>query len=630
VNGGRLLIAGLCALAGTSAHAQSVDDLSTLSLAQLADIDVSSVSKTEQPLSEAPAAVFVITHDMIMRSGATTLPEMLRLAPNLQVYRKNANDYAITARGMNGSIAAQNFSNKLLVLIDGRSVYTPLFSGVYWDMQDVLPEDIDRIEVISGPGATLWGANAVNGVINVITREAGQSQGLYASVQGGAFERAAGLRYGGRIGDSIAYRVYARANDVDATEILAGVGAEDDWRRIQGGFRADWTPGERDTVTVQGDLYDGRRSQLGAADEKISGGNLLARWTHESGDGDALQVQAYFDHAARRTIGGGHFGIDTVDLDVQQTLSLGDKDTLVLGGDLRASSYEISSDPPLVFDPAHRTLWLASAFAQNTLALTDRLDLTTGLKIEDDPYAGASLLPDIVLSWRPRDNALIWGSVSRAVRSPTPFDVDVREFLGNLFYLSGNPDFRTEKLTAFELGTRLQPTDNLSFSISTYYNLYDDLRSIEYSSTGIPLIWGNKLEGDTYGVEIWGSYRPLPWWRLSASLNLFGDDYRFDPGSSMLVDASQVGSDPRAQASLSSSITLEDGITIDARLRHVGALPEPHVPAYTELDARLGWFIGRNLELSVVGENLFDKRHQEYPGGTLIPRQVRVGLQCWF
>ncbi len=635
MNRGRLLIAGLCAVAGTPpAHAQSIEDLRSLSIADLADIDVSSVSKISQPLAEAPAAVFVITHDMIVRSGATTVPEMLRLAPNIQVYRMNANEYAVTARGLNGSSQAQNFANKLLVLIDGRSVYTPLYSGVYWDMQGVLPEDVDRIEVISGPGATLWGANAVNGVVNIITREARQTQGLYASAQGGAFERAAGLRYGGRIGDSIAYRVYARANDIDQTKTVSGLDGGNGWRRLQGGFRIDWTPPDAaDAVTVQGDVYDGRRNQLEGPGEDFSGANLLVRWTHQAENGNELRVQAYADSAGRRSRDGddaSRFRVHTFDLDVQHTIPFGDSDTLVWGGDLRASRVRIVSGPPLEFVPARRTLWLGSVYAQNTLALTDRLDVATGLKLEDDPYAGTSLLPDVVLSWRPRDNAMIWGSVSRAVRSPTPFDTDVREYFGGILYLQGNADFRKEKLTAFELGTRLQPSDKVSFSISGYYNLYDDLRSVEFSPTLLPLTWGNKLEGDTYGVEIWGSYRPFDWWRLSASLNLFGDDFRTDPGASAILGSEQLGADPRRQASLSSSITLDEGITIDAHLRHIGALPEPHVPAYTELDGRIGWIIGRNVQLSVIGENLLHDDHQEYPGGAVIPRQVRVGLQWWF
>ncbi|MGN6268921.1 MAG: TonB-dependent receptor plug domain-containing protein [Sphingomonas sp.] len=601
-----------------------------MSIDQLADIDVSSVSKTAQPLSQAPAAISVITHDMIVRSGAATLPEILRLAPNLQVYRKSATDYAITARGMNGSVQAQNFSNKLLVLIDGRSVYTPLYSGVYWDMQDVLPGDIDRIEVISGPGATLWGANAVNGVINIITRDAAQTQGFSASGQAGARERSAGLRYGGGAGTTLAYRFYLRANDGDSSEMVDGASAEDDWHRLQAGFRADWTPDAADNISLHGDIYRGRHGQLGAPDETTHGGNFTARWTHKAANGNQLQVQAYVDHAARRTLdGGGHFWIDTYDLDVQHTLTPVAGDTLVWGGDLRASPYRITAAGALGFVPPARTLWLGSAFAQNTLALTDRLDLITGLKLEHDPYAGVSLLPDARLAWRVSDKTMVWGAVSRAVRSPTPFDTDVQEYLAGLLYLKASPDFRTEKLTAFELGTRLQPSSRLSLSISGYYNLYDDLRSIEPSATFLPLVWGNKLAGDTYGVEIWGTYQPFDWWTLSASLDLFGDDYHAKPGASELLGPSQIGSDPREQSSLGSSMTFGK-VSVDAHLRHVAALPYSDVPAYTELDGQLAWAIGAHLALSLNAENLLHRSHVEYAGGYRVARQLRIGIACQF
>jgi iron complex outermembrane receptor protein len=600
-----------------------------MSLGELGRIDVSSVSKTSEPLADAPAAIFVITHDMIVGSGATTIPEILRLAPNLEVYQQSASQYVVTARGMNGNAQAQAFSNKLLVLIDGRSVYTPLYSGVYWDTQDVLPEDIDRIEVISGPGATLWGANAVNGVINIITRKASQTQGFYGDVQAGAQERAAGLRYGGLLGPSLAYRLYVHANDGDATQTVTGASAGDDWQRLQGGFRLDWTPQERDAVTVQGDLYGGRHRQSGAPNETISGGNLVTRWTHDAGNSD-FQVQAYFDAAARRTdAGGGHFWVNTADFDAQDTLHIGNRDTLVLGADLRASWYRIYGAGGLAFLPAQRTLWLGSGFAQNTFAITGKLDLVTGLKLEDDPYAGTSLLPDVRLSWRPVHGAMIWGAVSRAVRSPTPFDVDVQEYLGNLLYLQGNPDFRTEKLTAFELGTRIAPSDKLSISLSGYYNRYDDLRSIEFSPTVLPLTWGNELRGNSYGIELWGDWRPLRWWTLSAGLDMLDENFAFAPGASQLLGTAQLGSDPRSQAMLRSSVTTGP-ITISGELRHVGALPAPYAPAYTELEGRIGWALGRHVELSLTGENLLHDAHQEYPGGAFIPRQIRAGLRWRF
>lgn len=623
--------APLLALCATRpAFAQTIGDLQSMTIEQLADIDVSSVSKTEQPLSQAPAAISVITRDMILRSGATTLPEILRLAPNLQVYRTSSSGYVITARGMNGSSPAQSYSNKLLVLIDGRSVYSPLYSGVYWDMQEVPPSEIERIEVISGPGATLWGANAVNGVINIITRDAADTQGASAAAQAGTFERSVTLQYGSKLGAALAYRAYFNANSGDSTETAAGQLADDSWHRLQGGFRLDWTASAADNISLHGDLLAGRAGQLGAADQTIHGTNLTARWTHSAVNGNQFQLQAYADHEARRTLNnGGRFWIDTYDLDFQHTLAPWVDDTLVWGGDLRASRYRITGAGGLFFAPAGRTMWLGSAFAQNTLALTHRIDLVTGVKLEEDPYSGRSVLPSVRLSWRPSDKTLLWGAISRAVRSPTPFDTDVQEYLGSLLYLKGNPDFRTEKLTAFELGARLQPTKRLSLSISTYYNLYDDLRSIEISPTLLPLTWGNRLSGHNYGVEASGTYRPLDWWTLSASLDLLGDDYHFPPGAIELVGVSQIGSDPRQQASLSSSMTLGP-VTFDANFREVGPLPYADVPGYAELDGRIGWLIGNQFELSLNAENLLHRWHVEYPGGYRIPRQVRIGVACRF
>ncbi|HET8611614.1 MAG TPA: TonB-dependent receptor [Sphingomonas sp.] len=625
--------AGLGWLAcGGTAHAQSIEDLRTMSISQLAAIDVSSVSKTSQPLSDAPAAIYVITHDDIERSGATTLPEILRLAPNLEVMRTSASNYVITARGLNGSSMAQNFSNKLLVLIDGRSVYTPLYSGVYWDMQDVLPEDIDRIEVISGPGATLWGANAVNGVINIITRKAGETQGAFVNIQAGGFERTASARYGGAAGDDLNYRLYVRGIDEDQTHDPSGAPAHDGWSRIQGGFRVDWTPNARDAFTLQGDAYGGTEAHPGGADDHISGRNLLARWNRTAADGASLQVQAYYDRAARATDHqGGHFAVDTYDLDLQHSLPLGGGNTLVWGGGVRASHYNIVGNASIGFVPPRRTLLLGNIFAQDSLPITGRLTLTAGVKLEDDPYAGVSLLPDARLSWKVNDTTLFWGAVSRAVRSPTPFDEDVVEKAGDTVLLHGSPDFRTEKLTAYELGARLQPGRRVSFSVSGYYNLYDDLRSVEITPvTFFPIYWGNKLKGHSYGLEAWGDWRPANWWTLSAGVNLLSKHFHFAPGSIEVLGTEQLGDDPGHQFFLRSSMNLGRGLTLGADFRAIGALPAPHVPAYAELNARLGWTISPGIELSVSGFNLLHARHLEYPASDMIPREVLAGVKWRF
>ncbi|WP_162136384.1 TonB-dependent receptor plug domain-containing protein, partial [Caulobacter sp. AP07] len=316
------------AMVATAVHAETQINFANLSIEELGEIQVTSVSKRAEPVREAPSAIYVITHDDIVRSGARTVPEMLRLAPNLQVQQFSASRYIITARGFNGNEAAQNRTNKLLVLIDGRSVYTPLYSGVYWDMQDVLPADIDRIEVVSGPGATLWGANAVNGVINITTRKSGDSQGGFLEAGGGSRERSISLRYGGRLGENLTYRVYVRDLKADSMGTIAADGSADhDLSRTQGGFRLDWTPASGSALTLLGDVYDGE------SDNGLAGRNLLARWTRLGDGGAELQVQAYYDRAVRR----GVFKVDTYDVDVRHSFDLGARQAVVWGGGFRHS-----------------------------------------------------------------------------------------------------------------------------------------------------------------------------------------------------------------------------------------------------------------------------------------------------
>ena len=616
-------------MSGTIAPAQSVEDLQAMSIDELANVDVWSVAKTRQPLSDAPASIYVIDHDDIVRSGATTIPEILRLAPNLEVYQTSASGYVVTARGFNGNPAAQSYANKLLVLIDGRSVYSPLFSGVFWDMQDVLPDDIDRIEVVSGPGATLWGANAVNGVINIITKRPGETQGALAEVQAGGYERNAAARYGGAIGDKLRYRVYIRAVEQDQTRTAAGLRAQDDWSRTQGGFRVEWTPGERDMINLQGDAYGGGHGQFNLPDENISGRNIVARWTHSARNGNSLQVQGYYDFVERRTEDhGGYFTADTFDLDVQHSLALDSRNKLVWGGGVRATRIHLVGNDSLMFRPQRRTLLLGNVFAQDTLTLSSKLDLVAGLKLEHDPYAGLSVLPNLRLSWKPVKPVLLWGAVSRAVRAPTPFDVDVVERLGGIDFLVGNKDFRTEKLTAFELGARVQPASGLSLSLSGYYNLYDDLRSVEFTPiTLLPLYWGNKLKGHSYGLDAWADFRVASWWKLSAGAQFLHEKLHFKPGATGILGVNQNGNDPARRFSLRSSMTLGHGLTLDAFLRAMSKQPDPHVPAYAELSGRLAWTVSSHLELSVSGSNLLHKQHIEYAGGAKIPRRVLAGIK---
>lgn len=629
----RFAVAFLINLAATSASAQSLGELRNMSIDQLAKVDVSSVSKHSQSLADAPASIYVIDHDQIARSGAVTIPEMLRLAPNLQVYQTSPAHWVVTARGLDGNPGAQSFSNKLLVLVDGRTVYTPLFSGVYWDLPDVLPDDIERIEVISGPGATLWGANAVNGVINIITRSAGATPGgVFVDAQGGTVRQALGARIAGKAGEKVAYRAYVRWLGQHPAELASGGSAEDGWHRLGGGFRLDWTSSQADAVTLQGDIFGGREDQGGAFHENISGRNLVLRWTRESAPDRQLQVQAFYDSFSRATRpNDGAFFVDTYDLDVQDSLAVGPRHHIVWGGGTRLARYRIDGTPSLFFVPDHRDLFLANAFVQDTFAITKAVSLTAGLKAERDPYVGFSFLPDVRLAIKTSSSTLLWTAVSLAVRSPTPFDEDVEERLGDAVALNGNRSFRTEKLWAYELGVRAQPLSTLSFSVTGFYHHYDDLRSVEVGSgpaTALNLFWANSLAGHSYGIEAWASATPFEWWTLSAGATMLRENFHFNRGATArFVGTSQNGVDPRHQFTLRSTMDLGRWISLDLDARAVGRLNAAGVPAYAELGGRLAWNAGNHLSLSLSGTNLLHAHHVEYAGGDAISRTILAGVQ---
>jgi iron complex outermembrane receptor protein len=616
------------------ALAQSIQDLQQMSLDDLANLNIMSVTRTSKSLGDAPAAVYVITHDAIVRSGYASLPDILRLAPNLHVIQISASHFIITPRGLTGNISAQNFSNTLLVMIDGRSVYTPLFSGVYWDMQDVMPEDIERIEVVSGPGATLWGANAVNGVINIITRKAADTEGGLVSISAGNLEQSVSLRYGGKLAEDLAYRLYVRDYIGDDTALAGGGHAHDNWSKPQGGFRLDWTPSESDSLTVQGDAYQGSDAQQAVANEDTNGRNLQARWNHTFDGGSSLQVQAYYDRAGRRSVGEGGFAIDTYDLDVQHSFLVGDSHAVTWGGGVRVSHFEIDGTPTFFFTPPVRTITLANIFAQDSITLSPSLTAIVALKLEDDPYSGLAVLPTARLSWKAGPDTLVWGAVSRAIRSPTPFDDDVSEISGGLLFLSGNPNFQSTTVTAYELGVRTQLFSAVSLSVSGFYNSYDKLRSIEISPTPtfLPLIWGNGLAGETYGADIWADYQVTPWWRLSAAFDELIEHFAIKPGNVALLGIAELGDDPQQRASLRSSMNLGPAVTLDGELRYVSALPDPHLPAFVEFNTSIGWNVSDDVRLSLSGFNLLHARHLEFPASeaNAVPRSFAVGLQWRF
>jgi len=623
LNGGRVLAAAaaasLCLAFAASAApappappADAPTDLSALSIEELANVDISSVSKIDQPLSEAPAAIYVITREEILRSGATRLAEILRLAPNLQVAQVTASSFAISARGFNGTAAA-----KLLVLVDGRSIYSSFFSGVFWDVHDVPPQTIDRIEVISGPGATLWGANAVNGVINIVTRSSADPPGAVVEANAGGRERRVAAHVSGRLSDSLSLRLYLESASHDDDVTAVGRDARDAWRQAQGGFRLDWNA-SNDLVTVQGDIYGGAQRQTLGPDQRVSGHNLLARWTRELEGGSTLRVQAYYDDLERTKA--GFFGDDvhTYDVELQHSFTLG-RHAVVWGGGYRRTKDRFPIVPgnpstPLTqfFQPESRALHLANAFVQDTVTLSPALRLTLGVKVEDDPYVDAELLPSARLSWQASDTTLLWAAVSRAVRAPSRLDRDFFQTSGRLIILAPGR-FQPESLIAYELGYRGRPTPRTSLSISAFYNVYDDLRTFEApAGRSFPVTIANAMEGETWGVEAWGSFQAADWWRLSAGGNWLREDLRFKPGARGLGGLQSAGNDPEHQLSLRSAMTLPHGLAFDLHLRRVGSLPAPASPAYTELNGRLAWAVTEAVELSLAGFNLLHAHHPEF------------------
>jgi iron complex outermembrane receptor protein len=595
---------------GTAAaayEAQPSADFSSLDIEDLANIQISSVSRKKESLSDAAAAVFVITSEDIRRSGYTSIPEVLRLAPNLQVARVDASQYAITARGFNGTAA-----NKLQVLIDGRTVYTPLFSGVFWDVQDVLLEDVERIEVISGPGGALWGSNAVNGVINIITRNSRDTQGTMISAGVGSMENGAAVRYGGKVNEDTTFRLYAKGFNRDNTERANGTNVHDSWNKQQAGFRLD-SAGGNDQFTLQGDVYDGSIDQTVGSDKTISGGNLLGRWNRALDGGASIQVQAYYDHTDRDYPGVFSEKLDTYDIDAQHHFQWGKNHDIVLGGGYRLMLDRVDNGASLAFLPENRRLALSNLFAQDTIALNPRLKLTLGARVEHNSFTGLEFQPNARLAWKLNDKSLLWTSISRAVRTPSRIDGEF--FIPGTapFLLVGNPDFKSEKLTAYEIGYRVEPTANTSLSISTFYNVYDELRSAEAApGGGLPFMFGNKLKGETYGVEMWGTYRVNDWWRLSAGYNHLEKRLSVKSSSSDTTSVRGSDVDPSEQFSLRSAMNLTHNTELDVAVRTVTGLSAIQVPSYTALDARLGWTIRKGLELSLSGFNLLDGRHLEF------------------
>jgi iron complex outermembrane receptor protein len=628
----RTLLTALPLLFAGGAAAET--SFADLSIEELSQIRVTSVSRKAEALTHAAASVYVITADDIRRAGVDSLPEALRLAPNLQVARTNSFTYAISARGMNGT---QNSTpNKLLVMIDGRSTYSPFFSGVLWDVQDTLLEDIERIEVISGPGGVLWGVNAVNAVINIITSQ--QATGLLATVNGGNQGGSAAVRYGA--GN---WRAYARTVHQRHTATAAGTAVSDQRRHTQAGFRGDLALGN-DRLTVHGNAYDGRSGQpkpgsiavtgttLVLGDIDSAGVNLTAAWTREFADGGALSLQAYLDHTERMVPPTYSQRLDVLDVQLLHTPAAGTglfaAHQPTWGVNYRVDRDRATNSATVAFLPPHVTQSWASVFAQDEWTLQPALRLTAGARVERNPYTGSEFLPSMRLAWMAGERALLWGGASRTVRAPSRLDVDTYIPGKPPFLLNGGNTVKAEVARVYEIGYRGQPAAGVSAAVTLFQHRYDDLRTQEVAPSRRFVIFASGMEGKATGIEAWGSMQLSPAWRLSGGFTGLNERFWRKPGSNDTASPATAGRDPHHQLQLRSSHTLANGVELDVGLRRIGQLRNQSVPGYTAVDARLGWRISPQWELALVGRNL-NGAHAEY--GTLpfraeLPRTVGVRL----
>ena len=596
------LVATWLGLACSVAEAQLLAArLADLSLEELSGIEVTSATLRRERLADTAAAVHVITGEDIRRAGVTSLPEALRLA-NIEVARVNSYDYAVSTRAFGAARA-----NKLLVMIDGRTVYSPLFSGVFWDAQDVVLEDVERIEVISGPGGVTWGSNAVMGVINVITRSAVDTRGTLASAGVGNRERSVVGRHGGRIAGGH-YRFYAKGFDRDGTRLSNGAAAMDAWQRAQAGFRADWE-GAAQSFTLQGDIYGGRLEQPAPGKRDISGANVLARWSRRLGADSDLAVRAYLDHTEREHPGVFGQVLDIADVHVQHNFRPAARHQLAWGGSYRHADDRVSNTPVAVFMPAHKTMHWTSVFAEDEVTLTPQLRATLGLRVERNPYTGTESMPSARLGWKPHESRLVWAAASRAVRSPSRIDRELALNPPFVPVLVPNPGFRSETSDVLELGYRAQATPRLAYSATLFHHRHRHLRSVETRPDGTSTL-DNKLAGTTRGVEASLAAQPTQRWRLRGALTLVRQRLHAIDGSTAAVSGE--GNDPSHRWMLRSGYDFDGGVEADLTLRRAGALPDPAVPAYTALDARLGWRRPGGLEFSVALQNLLDPRHEEF------------------
>jgi len=624
---------------------QALDDFLAMPLEQLMTLQLnSSVNKKEQSVKDSAAAIFVISNEDIRRSGATNIPQALRLAPGLQVAQIDANKWAISARGFN-----RRFANNLLVLMDGRTIYTPMFSGVFWNREDTPLEDIERIEVIRGVGAAMWGSNAVNGVINIITKSAKSTHGALLTAGAGNQEQGFGsARYGGQIGENFDYRVYGKAFKRNNNKTVSGENAHDDWENYQGGFKTQWTASAEDTVITQGDIYHSRTGDKGNfalssgqilanqdSPASFQGGNIQTRWTHQFSATSETALQLYYkqDDSNWLLVTPFHFHEKTLDVDFQHRFSGFDSHDIIWGLGYRYFEYVAhGQNPKLSFNPAQGNLQLFSAFLQDEMSLIpDELKLTIGTRLEHNDFTGFEVQPNIRLLWTADETQTVWGAISRAVRIPNIASKNIDRLtntvpqplpLPAIAVTQAYPQMKAETVLEYSLGYRFQPNSTFSIDVNAFYNQYQRLMAMEVLSPNvvfapsphleIPVQFTNKMKGESLGVELTAQWQPTDWLKIQPSYWFLKSNLH-TPANAVFADGELIEKDsPQQQFHLKTSLVLPHHVELDTQLRYVDTVSHYQIPSYTTLDLRLGWKPLKNLELSVVGQNLLKKGHLEF------------------
>ncbi len=610
---------------GTQPSAASI--LKKMSVEDLLAQNVESVSRKPETLSEAASSVFLIPGQAATTIGATSLPEVLRLATNLFVAESSSSTWAVNARGF---VRSNSYSNKLLVMIDGRTVYSPLFSNVFWDSTSVFLPDLDRIEVISGPAGSTWGANAVNGVINIATKSARDTLGGLLSVNAGNEAQSFGARYGVPVGPDGALRVYAQATKFEPTLDTNGHNDDlDPWKSVQGGFRSDWGAAATGEFTVQGDVFSGRYQNGAAPESAADSGNLLARWSRDLSPDSHLWLRAYEDYSKRDTQGAINEISRTSDFEFQHRLGFADTQELLWGANYRFMSDSIDHTLGFAILPPKLDFALGSVFAQHQIEFaSDALRLTTGLRLEHNHFSGWEYEPSVRLAWQ-RSRQTAWLAFSRATRIPSRLDTGFYFPETPPYIAAGGPDFQSEVLLAYEAGWRVHPTKTLSVTTTFYYSDYSNLRTTQLST---PIIIANGAEGDSYGMEVFVDWDVRPWWRMRVGGFSIDQNTHLKPGRTDSERGIPEASFPDYEFQFRNSFNLGNAVTFWTSLRHVDAVPGYDigvytvVPAYTELDASLTWRVNAQIEFTLSGRNLLHASHPEI-GSTAIRREIPRTVQ---